>query len=72
MHVQLEQDNAIKMQKIANATNRSVGELVNTFIRAVDNVKYFEEMKIEMKPDPSNQPNKKPKFIASRNWIQRF
>ena len=72
MHVQLDQDNAVKMQKIANATNRSVGELINTFIRSVDNVKYFEDLKIEMRQSTGEPENKKQKFTSSRSWVNRF
>jgi len=71
MHIQLDKDNADKLLKISNATNRGVGELVNTFLRSIDNVKYFEEIKLEIKPSP-DAPKKKVFFKSTRNWVNRF
>jgi hypothetical protein len=71
MHVQLDNDNAIKMTKISQATNRSVGELVNAVLDAVDDVKYFEELKFKVKTDDDVAPKKRI-FKHQRNWIQRF
>lgn len=72
MHVQLDPENAIKMQKVSNATNRSVGELVNAVLKAVDDVEYIEQIKVTTRRTPDEPVKQKRVFKHQRNWINRF